>query len=316
MIMRSELINKTEKITIGDTFKITNMTTADGKVIFEERKCPGSFVEIATTNNGYQPRALITIDCDKEADHFEDKTITAFVPLYEGYHIITINKNDIVILKVLEVNDDNVEITVKCLFKFNIKHIPNNNKFEYAINYTVNRMLSSESKKGDYFAINRNRHYELRIMYPGKDGMYYGFNNEGKKLLLNKKSLINVDGRAKLMRVFYNNKFANENVIIVDGFELEPITIDYVNENYDELTSKFGADVDNIYTMSIGGLDLITVVSRIKGDCNNFNIKVVYKSWKSLSVLLVNGYESKSFEFDDYKIHKVSFGKKISAESF
>lgn len=301
-LKRSNLIESTEDIIIGETFNITNLATSDERVIFEERKQPGEFVEIVTTNNGYQPKALITIDCEKEANHFEDKTITSFILLYEGYHIITINKTDICILKVLNINNDEMKITVKCIFKFDINHVPKNIKFEYAINYALNRMLSINSKKGDYFAINRNRHYELRVLCPDENGSYYGYSNDGTKLLLNKKSLIKNDGKAKLMKVFYNNKFSNENIIIVDGYELEPITEDYIQNNYAEFVSQFGSDSENLYKMQVGGLKLVTLVTKIKDDPNNFNIKIVYHSWKKLSVLLLNDFESKNFDFETEKI--------------
>lgn len=320
--VRSELINNTHVMNVGQVFKITNLQGTENDVIFTERKLAGKYVEIVTTNNGFQPNAFITVDCDKEVDQLDDKTITAFVIIKEGYHIILINHENTVILKIIQIDKENFEITVKCLFKFDTyNNVSKYTKFEYALNYAMNRMYTPKTTRGEYFAINRNRRYELRLMVPDEEGRYYGFSNSGKKLILNKKSYVQKysDGKPHIMRIYYYTKHQENDTIIVDGFILRPAMYENVFRNSDEFEKAFGADAENIYQMNIAGEDFITIVSPVKGRTendifnnkpeNNYNIKIVYESWKNFSVLLLNDHETRNFEFDDSKIEKIPFAE-------
>lgn len=299
---------------VGEEYLISDVVRIKNFLVFPEIQIPTLFTSIVTTEKGYQPNSYYSRDCGKDSLYCTEDFISSnkapnflsTVPLNPGYNIILVSKRvydkdnkhlnsqnpNITILRVEDIDVETNRVLVKVVYNFNYKHMPKNNKFEFAINYAVDRILSTPVEIGiPHFSINRFRNYELRYMVETKDGIT-GYNNDGKKLLLNRKSTEYKLGQptGKFMRIFYNKKFENESQIIVDGTELQLLTEEDIKNDKDNFIKIFGQElISTLVIMTFpNGNSFFAFYDDESGV-----MKVIYKSWKKYSTITLNEYEIK-----------------------
>lgn len=300
---------------VGEEYVISGVIRINNFLVFPEIQIPSLFTSIVTTERGYQPNSYYSKDCGKDSlydaeDFIDSNTTTNFlstVPMNPGYNIIIVSNRintdidekqlnaqnpNITILRVDDIDVETNRVLVKVIYNFKYNHMPKNNKFEFAINYAIHRILTTPVEIGiPHFSINRFRNYELRYMVETEDGIT-GFNNDGKKLLLNRKSTEYKLGQStgKFMRVFYNKKFENESQIIVDGTELQLITEEDIKTDKDNFIKTFGQElISTLVVMTFPNGNSFFAFY----DDESEAMKVIYKSWKKYSTITLNEYEIK-----------------------
>ncbi|NNV04711.1 hypothetical protein, partial [Brevibacillus sp. MCWH] len=194
----------------------------------------GRTLHFATKYDGSKPFAVETNDCERdEFDAYE----LAKVLVENGFYIfIAYIENKVINYKVIEIMDTKSDyviernyVEVKLINSFTSlekeEFIKENPKFEKAVLHAIEAINSDfPDQLLPKYCFNPNRLVYVKLFEKDEKGNYYTYNDEGKKLVLNKfsKSLDKINDNP-IMRVFHSRKFNDKNVILVDGVPVREV---------------------------------------------------------------------------------------------
>lgn len=258
-----------DKLQVGDVFNISNSLITDGfhgndrQLYFYEYCEPGKNVLIMTNRKGQKQFAVATNDCVR--DNFPENCL-AKVLIEVGNYIIhtfpevssgrrsNINRHVVNVFKVIEVSP-NVRFCINTKISINVRLIDrlvltthhsvkeNLRELREAVRHSL---LVSRKKTDDFttpkYCFNPGRVVTNRLFHRNEEGELISFNDEGKRLILNKNSpegLTNVNGVDKrveniFLRCFYSKKLSDEEVIFVDGAPLSVLQQHELNDYIEE----------------------------------------------------------------------------------
>lgn len=253
-------------VEVGNVYNIKNLLDEgifndDRQVYFYEFNSPYKESIIMTNMEGRKSFAIHTNDSvrDDFPPHHLAKIVTCVGNFIVYMFSADARKTDIhtLIMRVEDIDPKAwfdkaiVSINVKILYRgVNVERIPELPFLKQAINHTNNVI------KNPYpdpivpkFCLNPGRIVEIRLFQKDYDGELVSYTDDGKKLIVSRKSfertssILNTDDEIldnNFIRCFYSRKYKGEELIYVDGYTLPMIDrmdiSDYIAKSKDHPT--------------------------------------------------------------------------------